>query len=254
MKALPMLAAGTAAVALGVGTAAASGAIPSGSDGVIHGCYQKPGLLANPGAVRVIDKEAGQSCRSNETALPWNQKGTKGDSGSTGARGEPGAKGNPGPQGEPGQDGQHGQAGAQGPAGPAGPPGRTEVYFDYSTDIGGLHLEPGVYAALELPPGAYVVEGRIELTNKLGDRTHDAQCTLPSEEGGGLRVEAAYRLEAHPSPGARVAASVTAAFNHDGGRVELRCQALGTRAAVVETRNGTLLATKVDAVNGGGGG
>jgi hypothetical protein len=34
--------------------------------------------LANPGAVRVIDAEAGQTCRSNETAFQWNSKGPSG--------------------------------------------------------------------------------------------------------------------------------------------------------------------------------
>jgi hypothetical protein len=103
MNAFPKLAAAAAVLALGVGAAAASGAIPSGSDGLIHGCYQKPGLLANLGDLRVIDKEAGQSCRSNETALPWNQKGPR----ATLARPVPAAnraRGHPGPhQGRFGQ-------------------------------------------------------------------------------------------------------------------------------------------------------
>jgi hypothetical protein len=66
------------------GVGVASGAIPSSSDGVIHGCYQKPGLLANPGAVRVIDAEAGQTCRNNETAFQWNSKGDPGPQGPAG--------------------------------------------------------------------------------------------------------------------------------------------------------------------------
>jgi hypothetical protein len=82
---LPVLALGGLLAVAGVGVA--SGAIPSSSDGVIHGCYQKPGLLANPGAVRVIDAEAGQTCRSNETAFQWNSKGPKGDPGPQGPSG-----------------------------------------------------------------------------------------------------------------------------------------------------------------------
>lgn len=77
----------------------ATGAIPSASDGVIHACHEKPGLLADPGDLRVIDKEAGQSCRSNETALSWNQRGPEGPQGPAGPQGP---KGDPGPQGEPG--------------------------------------------------------------------------------------------------------------------------------------------------------
>jgi hypothetical protein len=87
MKAIPKLAAATAVIALALAAAVASGAIPSGSDGVIHACYQKPGLLANPGAVRVIDEEAGQSCRSNETPIQWNRQGPKGDAGQPGPAG-----------------------------------------------------------------------------------------------------------------------------------------------------------------------
>jgi hypothetical protein len=50
----------------------AVGAIP-GSDGTISACYQKPGLLKNPGAVRVIDREAGQNCRGDEVAFAWDK-------------------------------------------------------------------------------------------------------------------------------------------------------------------------------------
>jgi hypothetical protein len=59
----------TASVLAAVGlVSVATGTIPSGSDGVIHSCYQNPGLFSNPGAVRVIDTDRGQRCRFNETA------------------------------------------------------------------------------------------------------------------------------------------------------------------------------------------
>lgn len=74
------------------GTALA--AIPD-AGGVIHGCYLKV-----DGGLRVIDTEAGQTCRSAETELAWNQTGPQG------------------PQGEPGP---HGPKGPQGPEGPQGP-------------------------------------------------------------------------------------------------------------------------------------
>jgi collagen triple helix repeat protein len=112
MKTIPKLAAATAVVALGMAAAAASGAIPSGSDGVIHACYQKPGLLANPGAVRVIDREQGQECRSNETPLQWSQRGPQG------AIGPQGPRGDVGPQGPMGENGPQGDPGAQGLPGP----------------------------------------------------------------------------------------------------------------------------------------
>jgi hypothetical protein len=97
---LPVLALGGLLAVAGVGVA--SGSIPSSSDGVIHGCYQKPGLLANPGAVRVIDEEAGDTCRNDETAFQWNSKGVKGDTGPEGPRGKTGPEGPAGPQGPSG--------------------------------------------------------------------------------------------------------------------------------------------------------
>jgi hypothetical protein len=57
------------------GVASAAGLIP-GPDGVIHGCYRHDGNL------RVIT--ADQTCDRNETALPWNQQGPKGDPGPAG--------------------------------------------------------------------------------------------------------------------------------------------------------------------------
>ena len=75
----------TAVAALTIGASVAFGAIPD-SGGVIHACYKSNGDL------RLIDTAAGNdgTCKSQETALAWNQQGP---------------------------------AGAQGPAGPAGPPG-----------------------------------------------------------------------------------------------------------------------------------
>ena len=70
---------------LGFTVAVATGAIPS-SDGRIHGCY-------NPklgGALRVIDTEGGQSCRSFEQPIGWSQQGPPGPQG---AQGEPGPAG-----------------------------------------------------------------------------------------------------------------------------------------------------------------
>jgi hypothetical protein len=115
-----------------VGTLAAVGvgyaAIPGGADGVIHGCYQKPGLLANDGALRVIDTDRGQSCRANELAVDWNQKGAKGDVGPQGPKGDSGPqgpKGDPGAQGAQGVQGPKGDTGAQGPQ---GEPGKVHGY------------------------------------------------------------------------------------------------------------------------------
>jgi collagen triple helix repeat protein len=247
MNAPPKLAAATAVLALGAGVAAASGAIPSGSDGLIHGCYQRPGLLANAGDLRVIDTQAGQSCRSNETALPWNQKGVKGDTGATGARGERGPQGNPGPQGEPGQDGQDGQAGGQGPA---GPPGRTEVYFagtraNSLVDLTSEYLDI-VSTRLTLPPGSYLAEARLILFNG-GRHPGFAVCRLPG--GGTVEHILPPRDDELQNRMYDLETEITSAFSHAGGEIAVQCASSLFQAAV---RSASLLVTKVDSVNSGG--
>jgi hypothetical protein len=52
--------------------------IPDGS-GVIHGCRDN-----KSGALRVIDTDRGQTCRSGETTLTWNQAGPQGPAGIAG--------------------------------------------------------------------------------------------------------------------------------------------------------------------------
>ena len=49
----------------------ANAEIPA-ADGTIDGCYRK--IPLNPGALRVIDKEKGQSCFSFEKPLSWQQE------------------------------------------------------------------------------------------------------------------------------------------------------------------------------------
>lgn len=59
--------------------AVAGAAIPDSDDDEIHGCYQK-----NQGQLRVIDAQAGQSCRPSEVSLVWNQEGVQGETGPRG--------------------------------------------------------------------------------------------------------------------------------------------------------------------------
>jgi hypothetical protein len=69
-------------VALG-GVAYAS--IP-GPNGVIKGCYAKPGLLGiRAGELRVIDSNA--HCRITENPISWNQQGAPGTNGTNGTNG-----------------------------------------------------------------------------------------------------------------------------------------------------------------------
>ena len=127
---------GGAAILAIAGSAVAMGAIPDSETGVITSCYNNTN-----GTLRVIDAQAGESCKANSTTLTFNQKGIKGDTGATGAKGdtgatgakgdtgETGAKGETGGNGETGATGPTGATGATGPAGPTGPPGLSNVEY-----------------------------------------------------------------------------------------------------------------------------
>jgi type VI secretion system secreted protein Hcp len=79
--ALPTLA------ALGAGATVGLADIPS-TDGTINACINP--ASTPPGAVRIIDTDAGQTCQTGEKSLTWNQTGPAGP---------------PGPQGDPGLPG-----------------------------------------------------------------------------------------------------------------------------------------------------
>jgi len=68
------------AAGLAVAAGVAYATIP-GSNGVIHGCYNKAGIL------RVIDTSGGEACAAGETALEWNQEGPQGPPGPPGRAG-----------------------------------------------------------------------------------------------------------------------------------------------------------------------
>jgi hypothetical protein len=68
--------------------------IPS-ANGVIHGCYGKPGT-PQKGQLRVRDASQGEQCRYYENTLDWNQTGPTGPTGPTGATGPTGPTGPPG--------------------------------------------------------------------------------------------------------------------------------------------------------------
>jgi hypothetical protein len=174
-------------------------AIPA-SDGEIDGCYQKPGLLSNPGAVRVIDAERGQQCRSNETALAWNQQGPKGDKGDKGEKGdaclptEPacvgpkGEKGDAclasvpacvGPRGLPGVAGRDGRDGAPGPSGTSrafSATGRLERVSNYGS---------GLVVSKSVPAGSYVVTATISASAISSDTSEEPviDCLLKGPGG-----------------------------------------------------------------------
>ena len=105
MRKVPTLAKVGAAAAVAVaGLASVTWAAIGDGDGTVHSCYAN----AN-GSLRVVD--AGQACRSAESALTWNRTGPTGAMGATGYAGATGPAGPTGP------------AGATGDAGPTGEPG-----------------------------------------------------------------------------------------------------------------------------------
>ena len=78
-----VVAATTAAIA--AGSMGAYAAIPHSTTAVIDSCYN-----TTTGAMRVIDAEAGGTCRADEKALPFNQRGRTGPTGYRGPKGDPG--------------------------------------------------------------------------------------------------------------------------------------------------------------------
>jgi hypothetical protein len=112
------------------GTAGIAFAAIPGGDGKVSACYAKQG-----GALRVIDKAKGQTCKAGERPLAWNQKGLRG---LTGPAGPAGANGATGPVGAQGPAGPEGPQGPQGDQGPEGPPGFAWAVAYVFPDAGGL--------------------------------------------------------------------------------------------------------------------
>jgi hypothetical protein len=179
-------------------------AIPGG-DGTITACYTKQAALFGPpqGSLRVID--AASQCRSNETALSWNQKGQPGPAGPAGQagpqgplgpKGDPGSAGPQGPVGPPGPQGAIGPLGPAGPAGPQGPQGPrgdgqpSTVYRKdsrYGTDFKRLLSTSFLtLQSLTLPPGSYLVQTGVSVSNNFVNgvtNETNAICDLNSSTG-----------------------------------------------------------------------
>jgi hypothetical protein len=68
-----------AALALGIGGGIAIADIPSSTDGTITACMVKPG-----GTIRLIDAEAGATCKKGEAKVEWNAEGQPGQDGVSG--------------------------------------------------------------------------------------------------------------------------------------------------------------------------
>jgi Collagen triple helix repeat (20 copies) len=155
---LVLVAVGGAAFAI---ASVVQASIPS-SDGVIHGCYAKPGT-PQKGILRVINADQGEGCRYYENPLDWNIRGATGAAGPTGTTGPTGPTG---PRGPTGPTGATGPAGARGPTGPVGPetdPQGVVTRVDFqSIDVFPTFTK---IASLQPPTGHWVItvasEGRV---------------------------------------------------------------------------------------------
>jgi hypothetical protein len=107
--------------------------IPS-SGGVFTACVNKAGKM------RLIDPDAGATCRGNERQVTWNQTGPSGPAGAMGATGATGLKGDQGATGNPGQTGA---TGATGGTGATGAPGAPATPGQSGTPAGQVMLSAG---------------------------------------------------------------------------------------------------------------
>jgi hypothetical protein len=120
-----------------------------GSDGTIHGCYQK-----NNGQLRVVDPSLGGSCGPSEAPLDWNQVGPQGPQGPAGPQGPVGPQGPLGPQGP---------AGATGPQGPAGVSDGAEADTESTTTVVAADPWDNIAGTTTgtLPAGDYLYEANV---------------------------------------------------------------------------------------------
>jgi len=153
----------------------------------------------------------GLPCPKGTAPLQWNQQGVKGDKGDTGA------------------------TGAQGPA------GQREVFFSEKITNFDLDNNFNTVVSIFLPAGRYVVEGAIELHNNT-NTVRPFVCKI------GSGVSLVHFLP----PFHAVSFRMTSAINElDFVDVPFQCaDSLGNNSGIVAT-GGTLLATKVDSINGG---
>ena len=174
-----------AVVAIGVSaTAVATAAVPDSGTGVITACYSNGG-----GGLRVVDTEAGASCRNGETALSWNQAGPLGPQG---------------PIGPTGAVGPAGPAGPQGPQGPQGERGPSDVYSTGNHAISNpwaMTETPRHLLALSLGAGEYMVNVNVTFHTLPGQlEPAEGSCVLSVDGPNGGMLDRAS-VQVHPIGG-----------------------------------------------------
>jgi len=201
-----------------------------GANGVIFGCYSN-----SNGTLRVIDNST-QQCKSNETALNFNQTGPQGPQGPQGIQGATGATGAAGPQGPDGREG------LQGATGPAGASGTSTAYFARQNGSALLYSFPTPILSKDVPAGSYVINAKVVEVNRFS-LSQTIVCSLGS--GGDTST---VRIDRGGGADRQILVLQDARTFSDPATITLTCNSndfsLGT---IVES--GVLTAIKVDAIN-----
>jgi len=267
-----------AAVVLLVALGAASFALASipSSTGVINACY------ARDGSIRLIDTDAGQSCRRRETLLSWNQRGpqglqgiqgprgAQGTQGAQGAQGPGGLQGIQGPKGDPGAPGAAGAAGAagiqgvqgvQGPKGdkgdpgPPGPGGLPSGFYSLGSGTVAIGSSPSAIVTLTLDPGEYFVLGTTTIVANAGSSGTFAQAECHLDVDPTSKSFVAVSTPA-TGPGAQGAAVVQDFVSiASRGTISLMCTSLGGNTSTMfSSMRAIQLASATYSPGSGGGG
>jgi len=205
-----------------------------GANGIIYGCYSN-----SNGMLRVIDNST-QQCKSNETALNFNQTGLPGPQGLQGPQGATGAPGEAGPQGPAGLDGREGAPGTDGAS------GTSTAYFARRDGIAILSQIPTPILSKDVPAGSYVINAKVAVVNRSGfDQT--IVCSLGS--GGDTSI---VRIDGSGGVNRQILVLQDARTFSDPATITLTCEIdVFSRgfSSLVSVESGVLTAIKVDAIN-----
>ncbi len=201
-----------------------------GANGVIYTCYNTKGNAT----LRVIDNSTEQ-CKSNETALNFNQTGPQGPQGLQGPQGATGAPGAAGPQGPAGPEG------LQGATGPAGASGTSTAYF--ARQDGSTFLFGGGNRILskDVPAGSYVINAKVVGVNR--SFGSDLVCSL-GPDGDTSTV----RIDGNSGANRQVLVLQDAKTFSAPATIILTCNT-DDFSSLITVESGVLTAIKVDTIN-----